>query len=107
MQSPDTTSPERRSLLERDTQRHSTTLNDSKRLPFADTMGPPENPYLPRLTRRRRGKIGHLAESVRHQINVMLEENLPYKEIIPRLGERCPAPDKNNLSRWPKADRQD
>ena len=35
--------------------------------------------------RRRRGKIGNLPESVREQINLMLDHGLPYAEIIATL----------------------
>jgi len=65
----------------------------------------PETPF--RLARRRSGKIAHLPEHIREQINLMLEENLDYKTLIARLGEHGLHLNKDNLSRWRKADHQD
>jgi len=59
------------------------------------------------LHRRRRGKIARLPESVREQINVMLSDGLPYATIIARLGDHGQGLNKDNLSRWRKADHQD
>jgi len=59
------------------------------------------------LKRRRRGKIAHLPEPVREQINLMLQDGLPYAEIIARLGELGKGLNKDNLSRWRKTNHQD
>lgn len=52
------------------------------------------------LKRRRRGKIAALPESTREQINRMLEDGVPYREIITRLGEAVRDINEDNLSRW-------
>jgi hypothetical protein len=59
------------------------------------------------LKRRRRGKIAALPDSVREQINLMLCDGLSYDEIISKLGEAGKGLNKDNLSRWRKADYQD
>jgi len=59
------------------------------------------------LHRRRAGKIAHLPESVREQINLMLSDGLPYAAIIARLGPAGKGLNKDNLSRWKKNGHQD
>src|SRR6476620_937085 len=57
--------------------------------------------------RRRRGKIAALPEAVREQINVMLEDGVPYANIITRLGETGKSLSEDALSRWFKTSFQD
>src|SRR6266478_7720368 len=57
--------------------------------------------------RRRAGKIAHLPQAVRDKINVMLSDGLTYAEIIAKLGEAGRGLNKDNLSRWRKAQHQD
>ena len=57
--------------------------------------------------RRRRGKIAHLPQHVREQINLMLDDGLPYATIIATLGEAGKGLNKDNLSRWRQHDHQD
>ena len=59
------------------------------------------------LRRRRAGKIARLPQPVRDSINLMLRDGLPYATIIARLGEDGKGLNKDNLSRWRKADHQD
>ncbi len=59
------------------------------------------------LYRRRAGKIAQLPPAVREQINLLLHDNLPYADIIARLGDIGKHLNKDNLSRWRKADHQD
>jgi hypothetical protein len=59
------------------------------------------------LQRRRVGKIAALPHHIREQINLMLLDNLPYATIIHRLGEAGQHLNKDNLSRWRKAEHQD
>jgi hypothetical protein len=59
------------------------------------------------LKRRRRGKIAHLPESVHEQINLMLQDGVPYAQIIARLGPAGVGLNKDNLSRWRKTNYQD
>jgi hypothetical protein len=59
------------------------------------------------LHRRRAGKIARLPAPVREQINLMLQDGLPYADIIAKLGEAGKLINKDNLSRWRKADHQD
>jgi len=101
------TNTDRCSSRGRDTERHLTTASDTRLPLFADTTGPPKNLLPFRLSRRRRGKIAHFPESVRHEINVMLDDGLPYKDIIARLAERGHRLNKDNLSRWRRSDHQD
>src|SRR5258708_33826767 len=62
---------------------------------------------LRRWRRRRAGKIAHLPQSVRDRINLMLRDGLTYAAIIASLGEAGKGLNKDNLSRWRKADHQD
>ena len=59
------------------------------------------------LHRRRAGKIAGLPPAIREQINLMLHDGLPYTTIIARLGDAGKHLNKDNLSRWRKADHQD
>jgi len=75
---------------------------------------PPKTPdFLPELLRfrprrrRRTDKIARLPSAVRASLNHMLDEGLPYKEIIQRLGEHGKNLSKQNLSRWKQGAYQD
>jgi hypothetical protein len=59
------------------------------------------------LHRRRAGKIARLPQHVRDEINIMLLDGLTYDAIIARLGPLGEGLNKDNLSRWRKADYQD
>ena len=49
---------------------------------------------------RRNGKVARLPAELRHQINVMLDDGVPYKIIIERLGEAGKHLNEDNLSNW-------
>jgi hypothetical protein len=49
---------------------------------------------------RRRGNVARLPKAVRDKINVMIEDGVPYKEIIERLGEEGKGLGKSSLTRW-------
>src|SRR5262245_58747640 len=75
---------------------------------------PPKIPdFIPEILRfrprrrRRTDKIARLPSAVRASINFMLDEGLPYKEIIQRLGEHGKNLSKQNLSRWKQGAYQD
>ena len=59
------------------------------------------------LFRRRAGKIARLPQHVRDRLNQMLLDGIPYAKIIANLGEAGKGLNKDNLSRWRKADHQD
>src|SRR5438093_1313454 len=75
---------------------------------------PPKTPdFIPEILRfrpRRRhrtDKIARLPSAMRASINHMLDEGLPYKEIIQKLGEHGKNLSKQNLSRWKQGAYQD
>jgi hypothetical protein len=49
---------------------------------------------------RRNGKVARLPASLREQINLMLDEGLPYKLIIQKLGPAGQHLNEDNLSNW-------
>jgi hypothetical protein len=53
------------------------------------------------------GKISRLPQPLRDQLNLLLRDGLPYAAIIAALGPAGKHLNKNNLSRWRKADHQD
>jgi hypothetical protein len=59
------------------------------------------------LHRRRAGKIAKLPQAVREQINLMLQDGVPYAKIVATLGEAGQGINIHNLSRWRRADYQD
>jgi len=69
----------------------------------------PEQPQPPqfRPTERRNGKVARLPKSVRDQINVMIEDGVPYLQIIERLGPAGQELNEQNLSNWKLGGYQD
>ena len=71
------------------------------------------NDFLPELLRfrpqrrRRTDKIARLPSAIRVSLNHMLDEGLPYKEIIQRLGDHGKNLSKQNISRWKQGAYQD
>jgi hypothetical protein len=49
---------------------------------------------------RRNGKVARLPAALREQINQMLDDGLPYKQIIQRLGPAGAHLNEDNLSNW-------
>jgi hypothetical protein len=56
---------------------------------------------------RRHGKIAQLPKSVRDQLNRLLEDGVPYREILLQLGEHGLGLNEQNLSRWKDGGHQD
>jgi hypothetical protein len=68
--------------------------------------------FLPELLpsrprRRRTGDIARLPAAVQDSINRMLDEGVPYAEIIQRLGPHAQGLTKQKLSRWRYGAHQD
>jgi hypothetical protein len=55
---------------------------------------------LPQSSSRRNGKVARLPFALRQQINQMIDDGLPYKTIIARLGEAGKHLNEDNLSNW-------
>jgi hypothetical protein len=49
---------------------------------------------------RRNGKVARLPEALRQQINQMIDDGLPYKAIIQKLGGAGKHLNEDNLSNW-------
>src|SRR6266700_5861447 len=49
---------------------------------------------------RRNGKVARLPSPLREQINQMLDDGVPYKAIIQKLGEPGKHLNEDNLSNW-------
>src|SRR5437016_4518125 len=49
---------------------------------------------------RRNGKVARLPSALRDQINHMLDDGVPYKTIIERLGEAGKHLNKDSISNW-------
>ncbi len=50
--------------------------------------------------RRRNGNVARLGKAVRERINEMIEDGVPYLQIVERLGEDGKGLSESNLSRW-------
>lgn len=76
-------------------------------------LAPKTPDFLPELLRfrprrrRRTDKIARLPSAIRVSLNHMLDEGLPYKEIIQQLGEQGKNLSKQNISRWKQGAYQD
>ena len=68
---------------------------------------PPSNLSLSGIRRRRTGKIARLPETVRAQINQMLDDGLLYATIIEKLGESGRGLNYHNLKHWRRGGYQD
>jgi hypothetical protein len=66
------------------------------------TLLPPPDP-----NRRPRGKVARLAPPLREQINQLLDEGVPYAEIITRLGPDGAHLNEANICRWYQNGHQD
>jgi hypothetical protein len=63
----------------------------------------PQSPPIPKPTEpdnRRKGKIARLPKATRDKINTMLQDGVPYLEIIDRLGPEGHGLIEKNLSNW-------
>src|SRR5271166_6144938 len=49
---------------------------------------------------RRNGKVARLPVALREQINLMLDDGVPYKVIIEKLGPAGQHLNEDNLSNW-------
>jgi len=60
-----------------------------------------------RSTRRRRGKVARLLFALRQQINRMLDDGVPYKTIIEKLGDAGKQLREDNIGNWRTGGYQD
>jgi hypothetical protein len=58
-------------------------------------------------TRRRRGKVARLPFALRQQINLMLDDGVPYKTIIQKLGDAGKHLSEDNIGNWRTGGYQD
>ena len=65
-----------------------------------NTSAPATNRFRSEISNRRNGKVARLPAELRHQINVMLDDGVPYKIIIERLGDAGKHLNEDNLSNW-------
>src|SRR5436189_4825362 len=56
---------------------------------------------------RRNGKVARLPSALREQINHMLDDGVPYKTIIQKLGEAGKHLNKDSISNWRSGGYQD
>jgi hypothetical protein len=56
---------------------------------------------------RRNGKVARLSLALREQINLMLDDGVPYKTIIEKLGEAGKHLNKHSISNWRSGGYQD
>jgi len=74
---------------------------------------PEENPapqpqtFPFRPSDRRNGKVARLPKVIRDQLNLMIEDGLPYLKIIERLGPEGKEMNEQNLSNWKLGGYQD
>ena len=66
---------------------------------------PPESPPPPppppiRPTDRRNGKVARLPKATRDQINLLIQDGVPYLDIIERLSPATKELTEKNLSNW-------
>ena len=59
------------------------------------------------MSNRRTGTIAQLPVAARDQVNRMLDDGVPYKTIIQRLGEAGKHLTEDNLTRWRQGGYQD
>jgi hypothetical protein len=71
--------------------------------PLQDTVtpgSPAPEALQPYQAERRNGKVARLPKAIRHQLNTMLEDGVPYLQIIERLGPPAAGLIEKNLSTW-------
>src|SRR6266576_1871265 len=57
-------------------------------------------PSSTKASHRRNGNVARLPKAVRDQLNEMLLDGVPYRQIIKRLGEHGRSLSVNNISNW-------
>jgi hypothetical protein len=68
--------------------------------PSASAAPPPTSVPQEKSHGRRKGKIGHRPKHVRDRLNEMLQDGVPYLQIIERLGPEGQDLNEVNLSNW-------
>lgn len=65
-----------------------------------ETLPAPPMPFQFRPSDRRNGKVARLPKAVRDKLNTMIEDGVPYLQIIERLGPDGQGLIEKNLSNW-------
>ena len=84
-------------------------MNDSPP-PSPSDPQPPAPPFgqaPPKPAERRKGKIARLSKAIRDQLNLMIQDGIPYLQIIERLGPEGQGLNEQNLSNWRSGGYQD
>src|SRR3954452_10155212 len=70
--------------------------------PIPDPISTDLVPSVPVFThsKRRNGKVARLPKVTRDKINLMIQDGVPYLEILNRLGEDCSGITEDHLGTW-------
>jgi hypothetical protein len=72
-----------------------------------DETPPPATCHPSPATRHRNGHVARLPKEVRHRINEMLDDGLPYDRILKKLGAKGRRLDTSHIGSWKKGGYQD
>jgi len=75
--------------------------------PAGEQPAPPDQPSKPSYTHRRTGNVARLPKEIRDQINQMILDGVPYRQIIENLGEPGKDLDEGHLTTWRKGGFED
>jgi hypothetical protein len=76
-------------------------------LPANGETWPAEAPKAVISGKRRNGNVARLSKEVRDRLNVMIEDGVPYAQILKELGKDGEGISVSNLSRWKDGGHQD
>ena len=83
-------------------------INPAAPAPHPDpSLQQSNNPAAAAVPRRRTGKISRFPKEVRDHLNEMLEDGLPYAEIIQQLGDWGQELTEKNLTTWRQGGHQE
>jgi len=81
-----------------ETETETAILTEQEQLP-QEQQQQQQQPIL-KVSRRRNGNVAKLPKATRHQINLMIDDGIPYHEILSRLGDEAQGVNESHLSTW-------
>jgi hypothetical protein len=82
-------------------------MSSAAALPANGETWPAEAPKAVISGKRRNGNLARLRKEVRDRLNMMIEDGVPYAQILKKLGKDGEGISVSNLSRWKDGGHQD
>src|SRR5436190_23476051 len=75
-------------------------MNTENPKPSSSELAIPNSTIVPERISTRNGNVARLSKAIRDRLNQMLQDGIPYLQILERLGPDAAGVNEDNISNW-------